>query len=75
MLTGVACFFAFQNATEDSIQIVANSIVEHCRELAADPEYMSPFARNAIANGFGADITGGLVFLIQSATFSGSPFC
>ena len=49
-----------KDATEDSIQSVANSIVEHCRQLAADPEYMSPFARNAVANGFGADITGKL---------------
>lgn len=42
----------------ENVQTVANSIAHQANELAFDPEYVSPFALSAAANGFG-DVQGG----------------
>jgi protein phosphatase PTC7 len=42
----------------ESLQRTANALAEHAHELAFDPDYMSPFALNAAANGY-QDVKGG----------------
>ncbi len=44
--------FYFQDDKPESIQKVANKIAHVAHELSFDPDYMSPFAFNAAANGF-----------------------
>lgn len=46
-----------QDHKQESLQKIANTIVQEAHKLAFDPEYMSPFSLNAAANGF--NIKGG----------------
>ena len=54
--------FLFQDDKPESIQKVANKIAHVAHELSFDPEYMSPFAFNAAANGF-ENVTGEILLL------------
>ena len=45
----IAC--VLQDFSVDTVQDIANSIVRQANLLARDPDYMSPFALNAEANG------------------------
>ena len=41
-----------QDARLENLQRAADSMASHAQELAFDPDYMSPFAKNATAHGF-----------------------
>lgn len=51
ILSFMFCFYSFQTTNYDSILQTAQSIAKQAHDLAYDPNYMSPFAQFACANG------------------------
>ena len=42
----------FQDNKRESVERIAYEIAKQAHDLSFDPNYMSPFAKNAVENGF-----------------------